>query len=75
MENVCVKFISKDTNREISIDMKYDADKGNLDYNTSINPPFEENENGGLTLFLANMFLKTLVDPTDSNTPETTNAD
>jgi len=76
MENAEIKFINRDTNREITIEMHYDETEKTLDYNTTIFPELPEGENGGLALFLANMFLNMLQGPSQDNAESTeVNAD
>lgn len=61
METTIVTF--KSDNRTITVNFELDND-GNLDYNTSVEPPFnseEEINNGGLDVYLANTFLNALL--------------
>lgn len=77
MEKVTVTF--KGENREIVANFELNQDTGNLDYQVMIDPPFETEDdinNGGLTVYLANMFLASLQTPAefiadeDTRTPE-----
>lgn len=68
METVKVTF--KSENREIVIDFNLDKENGNLDYNTTIEPPFnDESEinDGSLVIYLANMFMQSLVPSQEFN--------
>lgn len=61
MEKAIVTF--KNDDRIITINFELD-DNGNLDYQTTVEPPFNsENEinNGGLNVYLANIFLNALL--------------
>lgn len=80
MEKTTVTF--KGENREIIAEFELNAETGNLDYRVQVTPPFENESditNGGLTVYLANMFLASLQTPTefisdenveDTRTPE-----
>ena len=61
MEKAIATF--KNDDRIITINFELD-DNGNLDYQTTVEPPFNsENEinNGGLNVYLANIFLNALL--------------
>jgi len=61
MEKAIVTF--KNDDRTITINFELD-DNGNLDYQTTVEPPFnseDEINNGGLNVYLANIFLNALL--------------
>ena len=76
MEKVTVTF--KGENREINANFELNAETGDLNYQVTVDPPFETEDdinNGGLTVYLANMFLGSLQTPaefvTDENVEDT----
>ena len=80
MEKVTVTF--KGENREINANFELNAETGDLNYQVTVDPPFETEDdinNGGLTVYLANIFLGSLQTPAefvpdenveDTRTPE-----
>ena len=77
MEKTTVTF--KGENREIMINFELAEETGDLNYQVQVTPPFEDEDainNGGLTIYLANMFLGSLQTPAeftdeeDTRTPE-----
>ena len=66
MEKVTVTF--KGENREIDVNFELNQETADLNYQVAVNPPFEsENDinNGGLVVYLANMFLGSLQTPAE----------
>ena len=56
-------------------EFELNAETGNLDYRVQVTPPFENESditNGGLTVYLANMFLASLQTPTEFISDEDT---
>lgn len=80
MEKVTVTF--KGENREINANFELNAETGDLNYQVTVDPSFESEDdinNGGLVVYLANMFLGSLQTPAefvsdenveDTRTPE-----
>lgn len=80
MEKTTVTF--KGENREINANFELNSETGDLNYQITVDPPFETEDdinNGGLTVYLANMFLGSLQTPAefvsdenveDTRTPE-----
>lgn len=81
MEKTTVTF--KGENREITVNFELTEETGDLNYQVQVTPPFENEDainNGGLTVYLANMFLASLQTPTEfvedkDTTNEETNAE
>ena len=68
MEKVTVTF--KGENREIGVNFELNTETGDLNYQVQVTPPFEDENaiaNGGLDVYLANMFLGTLQMPSELN--------
>lgn len=66
MEKVTTTF--KSENREIVVNFELNEETENLNYNVTVDPPFETEDdlnNGGLVVYLANMFLGSLQTPTE----------
>ena len=66
MEKTTVTF--KGENREIIVNFELAEETGDLNYQVQVTPPFEDKDainNGGLTIYLANMFLGSLQTPTE----------
>ena len=66
MEKTTVTF--KGENREIMINFELAEETGDLNYQVQVTPPFEDEDainNGGLTIYLANMFLGSLQTPAE----------
>ena len=66
MEKTTVTF--KGENREIVINFELTEETGDLNYQVQVTPPFEDEDainNGGLTIYLANMFLGSLQTPAE----------
>lgn len=77
MEKVTTTF--KGDNREIVVNFELNKETGDLNYNVTVTPPFESEEDlnaGGLEVFLANTFLGALAVPAEfSEDAETTNTE
>ena len=80
MEKVTVIF--KGENREIVTNFELNTETGDLNYQVQVTPPFEDENaiaNGGLEIYLANIFLGSLQMPAELNngedTPETSDVD
>ena len=68
MEKVTVTF--KGENREIVVNFELNNETGDLNYQVQVTPPFEDENaiaNGGLDVYLANMFLGALQMPAELN--------
>ena len=68
MEKVTVIF--KGENREIATNFELNTETGDLNYQVQVTPPFEDENaiaNGGLEVYLANMFLGSLQMPAELN--------
>ena len=68
MEKVTVIF--KGENREIATNFELNAETGDLNYQVQVTPPFEDENaiaNGGLEVYLANIFLGSLQMPAELN--------
>lgn len=68
MEKVTVTF--KGENREITTNFELNTETGDLNYQVQVTPPFEDENaiaNGGLEVYLANMFLGSLQMPAELN--------
>lgn len=68
MEKVTVTF--KGENREITTNFELNTETGDLNYQVQVAPPFEDENaitNGGLEVYLANMFLSSLQMPAELN--------
>lgn len=66
MEKVTVTF--KGENREINVNFELNHETSDLNYQVTVDPPFASEEdlnNGGLTVYLANMFLGSLQTPAE----------
>lgn len=66
MEKTIVTF--KGENREIVVNFELTEETGDLNYQVQVTPPFEDEDainNGGLTIYLANMFLGSLQTPAE----------
>ena len=66
MEKTTVTF--KGENREIVVNFELTEETGDLNYQVHVTPPFEDEDainNGGLTIYLANMFLGSLQTPAE----------
>lgn len=66
MEKTTVTF--KGENREIVVNFELTEETGDLNYQVQVTPPFEDEDainNGGLTIYLANMFLGSLQTPAE----------
>ena len=66
MEKTTVTF--KGENREIVVNFELTEETGDLNYQVQVPPPFEDEDainNGGLTIYLANMFLGSLQTPAE----------
>lgn len=66
MEKTTVTF--KGENREIAINFELNEETGDLNYNVTVDPPFENEDainGGGLVVYLANMFLGSLQTPAE----------
>lgn len=80
MEKVTVTF--KGENREIGVNFELNQETADLNYQVTVDPSFESEDdinNGGLVVYLANMFLGSLQTPAefvsdenveDTRTPE-----
>ena len=71
MEKVTVTF--KGENREIVTNFELNTETGDLNYQVQVTPPFEDENsiaNGGLDVYLANMFLGALQMPAELNYDE-----
>lgn len=80
MEKVTVTF--KGENREIDVNFELNQETADLNYQVTVDPPFESEDdinNGGLVVYLANIFLGSLQTPAefisdenveDTRTPE-----
>lgn len=80
MEKVTVTF--KGENREIGVNFELNQETADLNYQVTVDPPFETEDdinNGGLVVYLANIFLGSLQTPAefvsdenveDTRTPE-----
>lgn len=76
MEKTTVTF--KGENREIVINFELAEETGDLNYQVQVTPPFEDEDainNGGLTIYLANMFLGSLQTPAEFVDDENTTPD
>lgn len=68
MEKTKVTFAND--SRTITIDFEYNKENGNLDYNTIIEPPFDNPDDvndGSLLVYLANTFMQSLVPSQEFN--------
>lgn len=68
MEKTKVTFAND--SRTITIDFEYSKENGNLDYNTVIEPPFDNPDDvndGSLLVYLANTFMQSLVPSQEFN--------
>lgn len=68
MEKTKVTFAND--SRTITIDFEYNKENGNLDYNTVIEPPFDNPDDvndGSLLVYLANTFMQSLVPSQEFN--------
>ena len=68
MEKTKVTFVND--SRTITIDFEYNKENGNLDYNTVIEPPFDNPDDvndGSLLVYLANTFMQSLVPSQEFN--------
>lgn len=68
MEKVTATF--KGENREIIVNFELNHETGDLNYQVQVTPPFEDENsinNGGLEVYLANMFLGALQMPAELN--------
>ena len=66
MEKTTVTF--KGENRKIVVNFELTEETGDLNYQVQVTPPFEDEDainNGGLTIYLANMFLGSLQTPAE----------
>lgn len=76
MEKTTVTF--KGENREIVVNFELTEETGDLNYQVQVTPPFEDEDainNGGLTIYLANMFLGSLQTPAEFVDDENTTQD
>ena len=76
MEKTTVTF--KGENREIVVNFELTEETGDLNYQVQVTPPFEDEDainNGGLTIYLANMFLGSLQTPAEFVDDENTTPD
>lgn len=76
MEKTTVTF--KGENREIVVNFELTEETGDLNYQVQVTPPFEDEDainNGGLTVYLANMFLGSLQTPAEFVDDENTTPD
>lgn len=68
MEKVTTTF--KGENREITVNFELNKETGDLNYQVQVTPPFVDEtdlQNGGLEVYLANMFLGSLQVPAEFN--------
>lgn len=68
MEKTKVTFAND--SRTITIDFEYNKENENLDYNTVIEPPFDNPDDvndGSLLVYLANTFMQSLVPSQEFN--------
>ena len=68
MEKVTTTF--KGENREITVNFELNKETGDLNYQVQVTPPFADEadlQNGGLEVYLANMFLSSLQVPAELN--------
>ena len=68
MEKVTTTF--KGENREITVNFELNKETGDLNYQVQVTPPFvneSDLQNGGLEVYLANMFLGSLQVPAELN--------